>query len=289
MPSFDLVLATLGRTEELDRFLRSLRHQGTDAVRVLVVDQNGDERVRSVLAGYADLEIMHLHSPPGLSRARNAALPHLRADIVGWPDDDCIYPDYLLARVGEVFAARPELSGLTGQIADPYGLPTGRWPETRTPLTARTLWNAAISTAIFLRRKLVESCGPFDERLGLGAGTPWESAEEIELLVRALRTGARIEYDPSVVVLHSAKQLTGAAERRLTYRDGASVGYILGRHAYGPSMLARMAIRPLGGAVLALRRRDVARARVLLSSFAGRLRGYPAGVRARFSSKNRAS
>ena len=85
----------------------------------------------------------------------------------------------------------------------------------------------ANSHTIFLRRDVVERVGAFDEALGLGSGTPWSSGEEIDYLVRALRSGARIEYDPALVVTHPVKPVTPAELVALGRRDGASVGYIL--------------------------------------------------------------
>ncbi len=185
--TFDLVVATLGRGEQLDGLLRSLEHQAHTAFRLLVVDQNEDDRVREALARHPGLDAVVLSSPPGLSRARNVALRHLEAEVVAFPDDDCVYPDGLLEAVARELASRPDLDGIGGQAADPEGRPSGRWPARRATLELDTLWNHANSHTIFLRRELVERVGGFDEALGLGAGTPWHSGEEIELLVRALR------------------------------------------------------------------------------------------------------
>jgi hypothetical protein len=143
-----------------------------------------------------------------------------------------------------------------------------------------TLWNRANSHTIFLRRNVVERVGPFDEALGLGSGTPWHSGEEIELLVRALRLGARIEYDPELVVLHPARRLSPDEELVLGRRDGASVGYILARHRYPARVTACMRARAAGGAVVSLARRDGHRARYHVASLRGRVEGYRAGRRA---------
>jgi glycosyltransferase involved in cell wall biosynthesis len=247
---------------------------------VIVVDQNEDDRVADVLGRHAGIDATHLRAAPGLSRARNAALAHLRGDVVAFPDDDCVYPDGLLAAVARLLDARPELDGVGGQAADPFGRPSGRWPSAPCAIGLETLWNRANSHTVFLRRALVERLGPFDEALGLGSGTPWHSGEEIELLVRALRLGARLEYDPSLVVLHPARQLTPEGERALGRRDGASVGYILARHAYPARVVVRMLGRAGGGACLALLRRDLQRARVHVAVRRGRIAGYRAGRRA---------
>ncbi len=99
--------------------------------------------------------------------------------------------------------------------------------------------------------------------------------------MRALRCGARVVYEPAAVILHPAKPLAPADERAIARRDGASVGWILARHRYGPRMLGRMVVRPLGGAVLALARRDPERARVAARGAAWarrRLSRRPGGI-----------
>ncbi len=279
-PTFDLVVATLGRAAELDAFLWSLERQTYRSFRLVVVDQNEDDRVADTLTRHPDVNALRLRSLPGLSRARNVALPHLEADVVAFPDDDGLYPDRLLENVASLLAARPELDGITGRAADPRGVPWGRWPTVSCPVELDTVWNRANSLTVFLRRRLLERVGGFDEALGLGSGTPWHSGEEIELLVRALRCGARIEYDPSLVALHDAAGPTPAALRALGRRDGASVGYILARHRYPARAVARMLVRPAGGTLVWLLRRDPALARYQLATLRGRLTGYRAGRRA---------
>jgi GT2 family glycosyltransferase len=242
--TFDLVVATVGRTTELKRFLESLTAQTHRDFRVLVVDQNEDERVTALLPEGS----VRLKSEPGLSRARNAALPHLTADAVGFPDDDCVYPRDLLERVAARLAP---LDGLTGR--EPW------WTTGAAVLTRDNLWNRAISFTIFLKRDVVERVGPFDERLGL----PSSSGEEIDYLIRALDAGARIEYDPTIVVEHPRKRADVAT------RDGESIGYVLRKHRYGGKTVARMLLRPVAGMLVHPRR-----ARSHAATLRGRWRGY---------------
>ena len=274
LPSFDLVVATLGRVEELERFLASLREQTHRAFRVVVVDQNPDDRIAAVLET-AGLEIERIPSEPGLSRARNAALHSLTGDVVAFPDDDCVYAADALERVAARFAEDAGLDGLTGRAVDAGGASSESWKHDPARLTDDNLWNRAISYTIFLRRALAERVGTFDERLGLGSKEPWSSGEEIDYLIRALRAGARIEYDPSLTVEHRPARDDAA----LRYRDGASVGYLLRKHEWSVPTLGRMLIRPLGGAALALGRGDPARARLHLATLRGRVAGYVRGPR----------
>jgi GT2 family glycosyltransferase len=273
LPSFDLVVATVGRVGELERLLASLEAQTHRAFRVLLVDQNADDRLESIL-GEQQVEIVRLRAERGLSRSRNAGLGDIRSDLVAFPDDDCLFAPELLQRVARRFAGDPALDGLTGRAIDEAGHSSPSWARDSTLLTRENLWNRAISFTIFLRAPLVARVGRFDEQLGLGAGSPWSSGEEIDYLVRALDAGARIEYDPSLNVTHPDTRVSPTTLRSLGTRDGASVGYILRKHAYPKRVVGRMLIRPIGGALVAVARRDRAQAAFQLATLRGRLLGY---------------
>jgi glycosyltransferase involved in cell wall biosynthesis len=276
LPTFDLILATVGRAEELGRLFDSLARQTHGGFRLIVVDQNDDDRVEQALAGRS-FDVLRLRSEPGLSRARNVALPHVTADLVAFPDDDCVYPDDLLERVARRVADEPELDGLTGREVGADGRSSPSWKTDAALLTEDSLWNRAISFTIFLRRGVVERVGEFDEQLGLGSGQPWSSGEEIDYLVRAVRSDARIAYDPALTVTHPAKTLTDEERRAIAYRDGASVGYVLRKNRYPARVVSRMLVRPLGGAVVSLVRLDHRQARVRAAAIRGRLAGLRGG------------
>jgi GT2 family glycosyltransferase len=266
LPSFDLVVATVDRAPELARFVASVQGQGYPHARLIVVDQSAEPVPDDASSGP---DLLRLRAERGLSRARNTALPHLSADLVAFPDDDCVYPPGLLARVADRFRQDASLDGLTGRAEDASGRASASWKTEAATLTDQNLWNRAISFTIFVRRALVDRVGAFDERLGLGSGEPWCSGEEIDFLVRALRAGARIEYDPSLVVVHDVR----ANDPSIGYRDGSSIGYLLRKHGYPARTIARMLVRPVGGALVSLLRLDADGARFHLATLRGRISG----------------
>jgi GT2 family glycosyltransferase len=274
LPSFDLVVATVDRVSELERLLASLQAQTHRGFRVLLVDQNEDNRLEPILQGRRDFEVVRLRAERGLSRARNAAVGSIEAELVAFPDDDCVFSPRLLEEVAQRFAREPSLDALTGRAVDEAGRSSQSWATDPQALTRDNLWNRAISFTIFLRAPLVARIGPFDEELGLGASTPWTSGEEIDYLLRGLAVGARVEYDPALVVTHPDKVVSPSALRSLGKRDGASIGYILRKHAYPKRTVGRMLIRPVGGALAALAHGDRAQAGFQLSTLQGRLLGY---------------
>jgi glycosyltransferase involved in cell wall biosynthesis len=274
LPSFDLVVATVDRVAELERLFDSLDAQIHRGFRVLLVDQNPDDRLTPALERARSFELVRLRSEPGLSRARNAALDRIQGDVVAFPDDDCTYEPGLLNTVAHRFADDPQLDGLAGRAVNEGGSSSPSWSATPALLTRDNLWNRAISYTIFLRARVVERVGNFDETLGLGAKGRRGSGEEIEYLVRALAEDARIAYDPQLLVTHPERTHSPDERRALAARDGASVGYILRKHGYPGKTLGRMLARPVGGAAFALARGNAGQARIHLATLRGRLHGY---------------
>jgi glycosyltransferase involved in cell wall biosynthesis len=284
LPSFDLIVATVDRTQELGRLLESLEGQTYRGFRVLVVDQNDDERLGEVIGAHGSLSLERVRAPRGLSRSRNAALSKIKADLVAFPDDDCRYPSDLLERVARRFAADRGLGGLTGRSVDAQGHSSGTWPLDAAEVTRENIWHRAISYTVFLRASAVRAIGSFDEQLGLGSGTSWSSGEETEYLVRAVDAGVRVQYDPELTVEHAERTFSSVDLQDAGAREGASVGYILRKHSYRPATVGRMVVRPLGGALAALARRDRTRAGFHLATLRGRVRGYLGSTSSRNSS-----
>ena len=114
---------------------------------------------------------------------------------------------------------------------------------------------------------------------GWASSEAWWSGEETDYLIRAVRAGARIEYDPALIVQHDVR----VDDAEIGLRDGASVGYLLRKHHYPLRAVARMLVRPVGGAVVSLAQRDRARASYHAATFRGRVHGYRRASRSKSS------
>ena len=121
----------MNRTEELARLLSSLQAQTYASFRVLIADQNEDDRLHSLLDEFGSLELIRVRSSPGLSRARNAALTRIDADVIAFPDDDCLFPADLLQRVASRFASDETLAGMTGRSESAAGESSASWRRGR--------------------------------------------------------------------------------------------------------------------------------------------------------------
>jgi GT2 family glycosyltransferase len=276
-PTFDLILATIGRTEELVRFLRSLDGQTYRNFRLIVVDQNGDDRLVPTLGGFKDaFPMLHLRAEPGLSRARNVALEHLAADLVAFPDDDCWYQPHVLEHVATFFAQHPECDGLGGLAVDADGRPSAGRADTKPgAMTVYNLWRRVASFTLYVRQRVIEAVGPFDETLGVGSGTLWGGGEDLDYVVRALRAGCPVYYAPALTVHHPRKREHGSdPDPRQGFEYGAGYGRVLRKSKVPLWFAAYSCARSFGGAALSLIRGNVGLARFYWGVGRGRVRGW---------------
>lgn len=272
-----LILATIGRTSEVERFLGSVARQAYRDVQVIAVDQNTDDRLAEVLSIYTrEVPVFHLRSKPGLSRARNVGLHAATGDVVAFPDDDCWYPDGVLARVTGFFEEHPQFGGLSGRPAAPDGRPVGgRFDRRAGRIKRLDVWRRATSFTLFLRREVAGAVGDFDQTLGLGSGTPWGAAEDIDYPLRALELGFGLYYDPDLKIWHPAPVPDyGPAARDRAYSYACGMGRVLRKHRYPGWFVAYQLLRPVGGSFLALAQGRTAKSRFHWDKARGRLRGW---------------
>lgn len=278
---FSLIVATLGRTEEIERLLASLVAQTYKDFDLIVVDQNGDDRLEPFLAPYRhEYPVLRLTSEPGLSRARNVGLEHARGDVIAFPDDDCWYPPDLLERIAGSLNNRDGIAGCSvfvredGErlVSGKVGMP--RFDREAGLLNKTNAWARAISYTIFLRRGVVEKVGRFDESLGIGA--PWGSGEDTDYPLRAVKAGFELYYDPGIAVYHRAlPEQSELAER--AYRYGVGMGRVWRKHDYPLWFVVYYLLRPAGGALLSLAKGRGSEVRYYFNSLRGRLRGWRSG------------
>lgn len=271
-----LIICTLGRRDELARLLDSLVAQDYPHCELIVVDQNIDGLIDSLIAQYGTiLPTRHLRSPPGLSRARNVGLRVAEGDVLAFPDDDCWYPAGLLNYVASQLRAKPELDGITGRFVNENGQSEGRWLRTSQRLTVFNVWRGAISFTIFLRAHTVQATGVFNEQLGLGAGTSWGAGEETEFLLRAIEREFRIDYDYDLLVHHPLKCVRfdrDAVQRQRKYQAG--FGRVIRHGPYPFWYFPLTCLRTLSGAVLAAACLHFGEARCKLNGLSARIHGW---------------
>jgi glycosyltransferase involved in cell wall biosynthesis len=234
MLKVSLIVATLGeRPDELCALLQSLPPQVPFISNIVVVDQHPDRRVvPGVLRQFENLlPLHHTRSERGLSRARNHGLPLVTGGLVAFPDDDCLYPDGLLAWVVNWFETQVEYDILAVGVKDAEGIRSGnRWPQNSCDVRPLNALRTTFSSSLFMWSDLAKSAR-FDTTLGVGAGTPFGSGEETDYVLRLLRGRARGRFDRTRHIIHPRRDmLSGHTSKQRAQAYGFGMGHLLRRH-----------------------------------------------------------
>ena len=226
-----VVVCTRNRASQLERCLRSLMTMDRDVEwQLVVVDNGSSDDTKAVIEQAAKwLPVTYVwESKRGLSHARNRAIAASRYSLIAFTDDDCLPAQDWLIAVIRTFASDPGLAVLCGRV-EPAGagdtsLGSRRHRHSERVSSAEQVLELMIGCNMSFRRGVFDTVGFFDA--ALGKGTPVGSAEDIDLMYRALREGLKLAYSPDVVVYHAHGRNT-AAEIESASRD-----YVRGRGAF---------------------------------------------------------
>jgi GT2 family glycosyltransferase len=231
-----VVIATLERPDALARCLDALLRASQPPAEIIVVDQSRDDRstnlVREWYSGAFALQagqspvVRHIRQRRrGLAAARNAGIAAARYPIIAVTDDDCVPDEGWVAAAYRVLTDVRAPAAVTGPVRplgpeapDRYPV-SSRTGNVRAEFSGRTVpWFVGTGANFAIQRAWLERIGSYDERLG--AGSPGQAAEEMDLFYRLLRAGARIRYEPDAVVYHERQ----TRERRIATRYSYSYG-----------------------------------------------------------------
>jgi glycosyltransferase involved in cell wall biosynthesis len=284
-PLFSLIVTTVGtvRLPELQRLVSSIaaQHLGP-AVQVLLIYQSPDEQAPAVIStAFQQLENHCILRIPvsSLSAARNLGLKHATGRIIGFPDDDCWYPEGALSGIAQTFSDRGADAVCTHVMDPETGQTLGRRPVGEIhDVGYRRMFELPISVGLFVRRESVARVrATFDPSLGVGAR--WGAGEETDFVHTLLRSGCRCIYTGRHSVFHRVVSRQDPGEARKAYSYGAAFGVVVvrflraGTLGHIPFVLVALSRAVLAAAMYLLIGRVTA-ARL----YANRLRGFCTGA-----------
>ncbi|QNG60202.1 glycosyltransferase family 2 protein [Bacillus sp. PAMC26568] len=272
-----LLMATIGREKEVVRFLNTLKLQSFTNYELIIVDQNKDNRIDSILKDFSSLPIKHVKVQiKGLSKARNIGLKYVTGEILGFPDDDCWYSSDTLKKVHSFFVENKNFAIYTGRSIDEEGNESaGKFKKVSSEINKKNVWGMGISFTVFVKHDLVVKHSiQFDELLGVGSGTKYGSGEETDFILQILGKGLRGYYDSGFKIYHPnpiMKYNEKTYNRAVLY--GAGFIKVMRKHNYNLEKVLFTTIKPLlGGLVFFLI--NPKKAKYYFRSFHGRLKGF---------------
>lgn len=278
--SVSLVACTVGRRDRLARLLDSLKTQTNRAFELIVVDQSSGSDIEALLADFpVGRAVRYLRTERGLSRGRNIGLRHVSGQVVGFPDDDCWYSPDVIESVFRFFH-KPDIDVLTGRTVDGRGVNSlSPYRSDSGGIDRHNVFQSGNSNTLFVRASVARDVGGFDETLGVGAATPFQSGEETDFLLRCLRKGHRLHFSHEFTVHHDQIDNSSAAQftRARIYSRG--YGRLLRLHGYGAGYLAMRIGRAAARGAICLATGDQPRARQQFAWARGSIYGFLANIR----------
>ena len=276
---FSLVMSTLGRFEEVVEFIDSLQKLKHKDIELIIVDQNEEDKLQQMCSALkVEFPFYFLRTPheKGASRGRNTGISKATGDVVCFPDDDCVYPPDLLNRVIEVFE-KEKVDIVCGRASAPDGRSiNGRFETSAQSVDRKNVFTTQIEWTIFFKREVFDRVVGFDQNVGVGASTPWQSCEGPDITLRALSAGYSVYYHPEVYAFHPELNIVTPDDAMIQKgrRYARGMGYVFKKHNYRFLYFSWYLVRPFGGALLALSKLRVQRARYYVQVIVGRLEGY---------------
>ena len=281
---FSLVLSTKHRVQELERFLESLVAQSCTDFELILVDQNADDRLAEIVKFYSDkFPVLHIKQPEsGLSHARNQGLQYVKGELFGFPDDDCIYPPDFLANVSQFFNRDLAWGGLVINVLDLEEDKEAMLynPESPGVVDYDKGWIVGMTAALFFRGDFASKV-QFDE--GMGPGTPWGGAEDVDYLYSCLDAGAKTYYDPEIIIRHPTPTKIYSIPQSIQreYNHGRGAGFLMRKCKFPLSKVLWRVTGPLIFTLLFIFQGRVREAVCFPSVSLGRALGYLGSLKIR--------
>ena len=212
-----VIVATHDRPDSLRRLIASLAPELATGSRQLIIAENGTPApVQLSPEGAPPLK--HLHEPrAGKCRIQNRAIADATGEILAFLDDDLSVAPGYLAAVEEFFDTHREFAAMKGRILaaeDPEKKVGPMAPYLDLPIADHgeevIEVRGVLGANMAFRAEALKQVGPFDERLGPGAGG---HEEETEMSQRLRRAGFRIGYAPKALVYHEVDAARADRER----------------------------------------------------------------------------
>jgi hypothetical protein len=155
----------------------------------------------------ANVDVRTIPDRVSASRARNLLLHAAqkqgllaKAPLVAFPDDDCWYPKESLARIVNLFRADQDLDFWFCRYASapqaPARLLSG---QMRSPSVFEVASEASSNT-MFLRGRILETVGEFDEQLGIGTAN--NGGEDTDYALRAFHQSRKCRFVNRALIGH---------------------------------------------------------------------------------------
>jgi GT2 family glycosyltransferase len=216
-----VIVPTIGRAALLATCLESVAACDPPPAEILVIDQSGDDAVRSAVDRFAPAGARLLTSEVrDRSRAVNQGMAAAAHELVLVTDDDCTVDPAWVATAWAHLAGDPEtiVTGRVLPVGDAIAVPSLVGGDEPRDYTGEIHYDVLFGCNMGCSRSPFLALGGFDERVKL--------AEDNDFCYRWLAAGKGLHYDPALLIWHHAWRTADQLERHFRgYARGQGIFY----------------------------------------------------------------
>lgn len=232
MSEVSAIVCTRDRAEAIAHVVASLLADQDEVFELLVIDQTaGPETERALDPWRHDPRLRYRHSATrGKGAALNEGIREARGDIVVCTDDDCRPPLRWVTDMARALGSQPsaviafcQVVAIAHDHTAGY-VPAYRFEKNRLLRSISAICGGiGLGAGMALRREFALSIGGFDELFGPGARFP--SADEWDMVIRALLTGRDVYEVATLSIVHDGFR-SFEQGRKHARRDWIAIGAV---------------------------------------------------------------
>ena len=206
-PLISIDISTYDRgVEILKKTLFSIITSDIRNYEIILVDQNKNLNIQNLVKNfkrvYPTTKLLYFRTNEvGLSRGRNFSFEKSKGKWVLFFDDDAIFPKNFFRKIEKKLDLENDepiiFYGNVLNIEDKSHYIKRR---IKTPFLSIFNFDTICTINLLFNRKVIEQIGGFD--INFGIGSRFGAGEEMDLIIRALEKGYKIEYLKDFIVYH---------------------------------------------------------------------------------------
>ena len=234
---FSIICATVGRSNQINKLCKSLDNQIYKNFELIICDQNRQNFNLKLKKIYTGIKIIFLKSKIGLSKARNKGVKVAKGDYFLFLDDDVYFNKNFLKNIDKTIN-KTKADILAYSVVNKHGKFLLNYPKKDTYLNNTSeIFNSisSVSFAIKSNKKIF-----FDNKIGLGSKSIYQSGEETDYILKAIRNfNFKVYFKRNIYLFHEIKQVSLLTEIKKNFFYGCGWSYVVKKNNFHISFVIK--------------------------------------------------
>lgn len=221
-----VVISVYNEEKRIKKTLDAIYNNTEIPYEVIVVDGGSCDATKKIIRKYFKNVVVYDNPRRNAAAGRNIGIRRAKGDIIAFTDGDCIVDSKWIENIRKTFESG-EIDGVGGKVlnAEPENHYEEYWgnlawniimnfPDESYNVTKKTLNDAFVTANCAYSRKILYKIKGFNTFFA-------NNAEDVDLCWRALDSGAKLKYDPEIMIYaHNVTTLSGIMKK--SFRNGVS-------------------------------------------------------------------